>query len=178
MCESVDFFRQALEENGLDANVAHESDSIADTFYVSKNVAGETITFTTAIDNNPINGYSEEKRIAIAARNVADRFEKKLTEIFEWDGRRIRVQLYDEPEATCDYCKTSVGISPLNRLLSNSAELSVPQPIEIEEESVTTLLDDYSRLLLKMYLIGKLQEKCEPRCPNSRLSQSFYTNSS
>ena len=174
MCEAVNFFRQALAEQGLDANVTHESDEYTDTFYVSKDVAGEIMTFTTAIDNNYIGSYSEEKRIAIAARGVAEKFEDELTETFDWNGRHIRLQPYDEPEATCGSCGTTVELPPRTMMFAKSAELSAPQPMPVEDKTVLDSLDDHSRVLLKMYLIGKLREECEHYCPNSKYSTESF----
>jgi hypothetical protein len=172
MCEAVDFFGQALSEQGLDAKVAHESDEFNDTFYVSKNVNGETMTFTTSIDNNYLGKYTEEKRIAIAARGVVDKFEEKLTESFEWQGRRIEVMPYDEPEGRCANCGTVVELPSEPTLFPDSAELSAPQPTPVEEQTVLDSLNDHSRVVLKMYLIGKLREKCEQYCPNSKYNST------
>lgn len=171
MCEAVDFFRQALAEQGLDAEVAHESDEFTDTFYVSKNVAGETITYTTNVSHREQrdSNYSTEKQMAMAARNVAQKFEDRLTERFEWNGRCVIVRPHDEPEAHCRNCHASVELPPrAGQIFTPNAELSAPQPMPVEDETVLESLDAHSEVLLKMYLMGKLRESCEPHCPNSK----------
>jgi len=170
MCEAVDFFRQALAEQGLEANVAHESDEHTETFYVSKNVAGENLTITTNVSHREQHDgdYSTEKRMALAARTVADKFQEQLTETFEWNGRCVDIRPYDEPEASCRNCGATVALPPRGAIFAKSAELSAPQPMPVEDETVLESLDDHSRVLLKMYLMGKLREQCEEYCPNSK----------
>jgi hypothetical protein len=170
MCEAVDFFRQALAEQGLEANVAHESDDVFDKFYVSKEIAGETITYSTNVSHSIQNAdnNSAEKQIAMAARNVAQQFENHLTETFKWNKRCVDVLPYDEPEARCRNCGASVELPPRGSIFAQSAELSAPQPMPVEEQTVLESLDDHSRVLLKMYLMGKLREECDSYCPNSK----------
>lgn len=170
MCEAVDFFRQALAEQGLEAKIMHESDDYSHTFHVSKQIAGEDFTYTTNVSNRELydGDYSTEKRMAIAARAAAQEFHDKLTESFEWNGRRIIVRPYDEPEASCADCGATVELPSHNRMFAHSAELSAPQPCPVEEQTVLESLDDHSRVLLKMYLMGKLRERCESYCPNSK----------
>lgn len=170
MCEAVDFFRQALAEQGLEADVAHESDEHTETFYVSKNIAGENITYSTNVSHRERydGDYSTEKRMALAARNVARKFEDWLTESFQWNGRRVELRPYDEPEARCANCDTTVELPERSAIFAQSAELSAPQPKPVEETTVLESLDDHSRVLLKMYLMGKLREECDHYCPNSK----------
>jgi hypothetical protein len=163
MCEAVTTFRQALAEKGLDGDVAHESNETGDTFYVSKTVAGETLTFTTSIDNY-LGEHPIEKQIAMAANRVVNRFEELLTERLEWDGGAITVRPYDDPQATCRICGTTVELPEQVPIFSESAELSSPQPMPVQQKSVLGSLDNHSRVVLKMYLIGKLRRKCESDC--------------
>jgi len=170
MCEAVDFFRQALAEQGLDADVAHESDGFTDTFYVSKNIAGETITYTTSVSEN-IQACSDDggqKQLAIAARSARQYFDEYLTETLDWNGRHIKLRPYDEPEASCGNCGATVELPSRNRMFAHTAELSAPQPHPVEDTTVLESLDDHSRVVLKMYLVGKLREHCEQYCPNSK----------
>lgn len=174
MCEAVNFFRQALAEQGLDVDVTHESDGSTDTFYVSKNIAGETITYTTSVSET-IQAYSNddrEKQLAIAARSAEQYFDEYLTERLNWNGRHITLRPYDEPEASCGNCGATVKLPSRNRMFAHTAELSAPQPHPVEDETVLESLDDHSRVVLKMYLIGKLREECESYCPNSKASRT------
>lgn len=166
MCEPVSFFEQALDEQGLDAKITHHSNEYNDTFHVSKKIAGETVLFTTSINNNYLGECSQEKRIALAAENVAQKFRDVMTETIQWENKVIEISPYNEPTASCGVCGESVSLSshsPHNRLC---AELSNPQPTPIERESLIESLDAHSEVLLKMYLIGKLREVCKPSCPN------------
>jgi hypothetical protein len=167
MCEAVSFFEQALAEEGITGDVTHESDDCTDTFYTTKDIGTDTLTVTTNIDNSYTWDMPKEKRIAMAARNVSDKFQEFLTERFEWGGRCVEVLPYDEPEARCAVCGARVELPPRSKLFAQSAELSAPHPTPVEEQTVLDSLDDHSRVLLKMFLLGKLREACKPYCDNS-----------
>ena len=106
--------------------------------------------------------------MALEAREAAQQFNDWLTESFQWNGRRIELRPYDEPEAHCCNCSTTVELPERSAIFAQSAELSAPQPMPVEEQTVLESLDDHSRVLLKMYLMGKLREECDSYCPNSK----------
>lgn len=165
MCEAVDFFKKSLAEQGLDAEVSHESDDYSHTFYVTKHTASKNITMETDIPTPHRYGGTQslEKRVAMAARGVSKGIEKSLTETFEWNGRQVVLRPYDGAQATCGDCGASVGLPSSLTNLTHSAELSAPQPHPIEEGEVLASLDDYPHVLVKMYLLGKLQKTCTNR---------------
>jgi len=172
MCEAVDFFRQALAEQGLDADITYESDDHSHTFYARKNMAGDTITVTTDVPAVNTYGDLREKEIAMAARAVSEKMDEFLTEKIQCGDRSVTVRPYDEPQATCDVCGASATLPPSKQSLSMSAELSAPHPMPVDDESVLDSLDSHSRVLVKMYLLGRLREVCESSCPNST-TESF-----
>lgn len=175
MCEAVNLFRQALAEQGLDANVTHETDDHSHKFYVSKNMAGDTVTVTTNVSTKHLGDTcSTEKRMAMAARAVSNRLDEFFTESITWDDRRVTLRPYNEPEATCETCGATVELPSRNRIFARNAELSAPQPTPVENKTVLESLNDHSRVLLKMYLIGKLREACEQYCPNSNTSTESF----
>jgi hypothetical protein len=169
MCEAVDFFRQALAEEGLDGEVKHVSDEWNDKFCVTKQLGDDTITVTVDVDATSVaENYPRKKRIAIAARRVADEFEEYVTERFKWRGRSIEVRPYGEPEASCSTCGASVELPATSSHFTNSAEMSSPHPTPLNFERSLESMDDNSRVLLKMYLAGKLRVTCDYSCPNSK----------
>lgn len=175
MCEAVEFFRQSLDEQGLDAEITHESNGLTDTFHVSKEIAGEQVTYSTTVSTTPHD--STEKSMALSARNIADKFHEYMTDTFVWDGRRVEVSPYNEPEARCSVCGATVELPPKSSIFTRSAELSSPQPTPIDEQTVLESLDDYSRVLLKVYLIGRLRDTCDVSCPNSNKPKDLYRGS-
>lgn len=166
MCEPSEKFSKALEEQGLDAKVTKESSENTHTFYATKEIGNSTITLTTSIDVNYTGTYSDEKRIAIAARGVADKFKVKLTEKISCNGRNFQVKLFNDAEARCLNCGSSTKISSYSSMFEQSAEISLPQPKPVEQKTVIESLNSHSRVLLKLYLLGKLSTECE--CSNDR----------
>jgi hypothetical protein len=166
MCEAARLFKQALAERGLDASVAHESDEHTETFYIRKELqSGDTIGYTTTINTQKVETPAE-KQIALSARRIAKKYEEKLKERFDWQGRCVEVSVYDGPEAFCQSCGASVSLAPSSAMFRSSAELSAPQPIPVE--NALGSLDDYAFVLLKMYLLGKLRDECDQYCSNSK----------
>lgn len=170
MPDFAQFFEQALAEHGLDAKVVHDEDPTKDSFHVMKPLGDEKLTYSTAI-NMRINTNEDEirKQIVAEAREVAHQFEEYLTDTFEWDNRRVTVSAYEDGWAKCERCGTEVEMPDRQMpVFTEDAELSTPQPFPRDRESAIKNLDDGSRLLLKMYLVGRLRERCDPACPNSR----------
>lgn len=171
MCEAVDFFKQSLAEEGLDAEITSESTESTTTLYVSKNTLGgerhtishQFVTSFASVSPPP----TIEKRMAMQAREVAQQFDEWITETIFFDGRKITLKLYETPEATCELCNTTVGLSPRSMQKSHTGEMSVPQPMPLEEESIPASFDAHSQVMVKLYLIGKLRESCQSDCPNS-----------
>jgi hypothetical protein len=161
MCEAVEIFRQALAEQGLDADVTHELDGYTTTFYVSKQIGADNLTFTTSITDAHITDYSEGKRIALAARKVAEKFTEELTQTFEIRGTHIKVMPYDEPEAKCLRCERNFGLPEWTPTIQKTAELSSPKPIPVNRERRVNELSEHSRILLKLYLAGRANELCD-----------------
>jgi len=161
MCEPVETFSKALEEQGLDAKITHESLENSHEFHATKSVGNNTITITTSIDANYIGSYSTKKRIAIAARGVADAFEEKLTDKFPYNGKTFQVTLFDEPEVRCLSCDSTTTIPQHHKMFQQNAEISLPQPRPVEKKTVIGSLDSHSRISLKLYLLGKLSDECD-----------------
>jgi len=179
MSESVDIFRQALKEEGLDAEVTAEEDALTSntTFYVRKEIAGEMLQYAVRITpTEREHSDNIEKLIAMKASQVYDEFRQQLVNRFMFDNRAIEVSPYDEPYAECLYCDNRVELKKglqSTPIFANSAEMSTPQPVPKTWEQRLQSLDDNSRVLLKMYLIGKLRLRCEPDCPHSHYDRKI-----
>ena len=171
MPDFAKFFEQALLEHGVEARVVKDDDPTSDQFTVMKPVGDETLSYRTSI-NTRINTTDEQikKEIVHHARNVAGEFEEYLTDTFEWgDGRRATVSVHEGGWAKCEHCGNEVEIPQVPQMLfSEDAELSTPQPLPCDRESILNNLDDGSLLLLKMYLIGRLRERCAWDCQNQK----------
>lgn len=172
MSEAVKLFRQALSEEGLNADVSHESDNadMTETIYVSKTIGGEEYVYKTTITHKEIvNAGDTQKLMAMRARNVYQQFREHIEETLHWENRRLHFSPHDEPYATCAHCGTEVFLSEsrASPMFAKEAELSTPQPVPRSREEMVNDLDDNERVLLTMYLLGKLRHKCEPDCPNS-----------
>lgn len=170
MPDFASFFEQALAEHDIDAKVVEDDDPINDHFHVMKPIGDERLTYTTSI-NTRINTTPDEvrKQIVAEAREVARQFEEYLTDTFEWgEGRRVTVSAHEGGWAKCERCGNKVDVPQFpGMVFTEDAELSTPQPFPRDRESVLQNLDDQSRLLLKMYLIGRLRQTCGYDCPNN-----------
>lgn len=172
MPDFAQFFEQALAEYGIDATVRKGEDSMNDTFYIQKDIGGETFSYVTSI-NTTINTTPEQlrKQIAREARYVSDEIENKLVTRFDWGERHILVSPYEDGWAECEHCGTRVSIPEAGmQIMKQDAELSIPQPRPIDAQRALNNLDDGSRMLLKMYLIGRLRASCDERCPNNKFN--------
>jgi len=174
MCEAVDLFRQSLAEEGLDAEITAESTESTTTIHVSKRALGgdrytisQEFSISFRVESSSRNNPTIEKRMALTARRVAHQFDDWITETIFFDGRKITLKLYETPEATCELCNTTVGLCPQSMQKSNTGEMSVPQPVPLDSETVPSSFDSHSQVLIKLYLIGKLRESCKHDCPNS-----------
>jgi hypothetical protein len=167
MCEAVDSFRQALAEQGLDAEVAHQSDEYGHSFYVSKTIDGERYTYNTTLTEEQLAVSDIQKQIVMIAEKVARQMKEQMTECLEWDDRRVEIDPHDTPEAMCKRCGTDVMLDTPLRTFSQSGELSTPQPIPVNDETALDMLSEHGRVMLKIYLVGMLQDECPEYCPNS-----------
>jgi hypothetical protein len=174
MPDFAQFFEQALAEQGIDAQVVQDDDPTVDQFYIAKPIGDEKLTYTTTV-NTRINTTEDEirKEIVREARTVAQQFEEYLTDTFEWGkGRRVTVSAFEDGWAECGRCGNKIDIPDAANPVQfvEDAELSTPQPFPRDRESVLNNMDDGSRLLLKMYLIGRLRERCGYDCPNQKFN--------
>lgn len=176
MRDAVEFFEQALAEEGIDATVAREDDVTrqADTFYVMKSLGDEELTYQTSIAfgaqhrGDPNRTERLKKRLVQEAKRVAQEFEEYLTDTFEWDNRRVRVSPYEGGWAKCCACGTHVELPQIETIFTQDAELTTPQPHPRDTEQTISNLCKEKRLLLKMYLAGRLRERCDMHCANSK----------
>jgi len=172
MPDFAQFFEQALAEHDIDAQVVEDDDPMKDYFHIMKVIGDKKLTYTTTI-NTHINSTDEtvKKQIVKEAREVARQFEEYLTDTFEWGkGRRVQLSVYSEPWAECQRCGNKIQIPDKQHPIHfvEDAELSTPQPAPQSRESILSSMDGRARLLLKMYLIGRLRERCGYDCPNNK----------
>lgn len=181
MPDFAQFFEQALAEHGVDAKVLHREKPSDDTFTIVKKIGNEKLSYRTTI-NTRINVTEDEikKEIASSARKVADKIEKHLTEKFVWNGNAVIVSTYEDGWAECQQCRERVELP--NRAMGaisfeRDAELSTPQPLPKDRESRLNDMDDQSRLLLKIYLIGRLRRSCGHDCSTNWLNNTEKSDS-
>jgi hypothetical protein len=165
MCETAQFFEDALAENGLDnATVAvNTDDAFNKTVHVRKDIGGEPYAISTTISAHRLSEDRKEKTLALEAREVFEKFRDEMTELFERDGHYIRVNPYDEPEATCKECGETARLPEKISVpaFQESAELSTPVPMPRNRQETINSFDEYERTLVKLYLVGKLNRDCD-----------------
>ena len=169
MNEVKDFFEEALKEAGVkNASVFHESNSgLVDTLYVTKEVRGEDLSYKVAVPTEM--GMNRiKKELALHADKIKKEFDEHLVTQFNWDNRYINVSQYNGGWAECQHCGTRVDAPRTEYLVSSGEELSDPFPVSRDITYGVKNMNDLQENALKLYLIGRLREKCKPGCPNSK----------
>ncbi len=166
MAAVKELFKDSLKEQGIsDFSVSvHSSASMCDTITVRKQIGKETYNFSTTVSYHRIQQNEKQKVIAMQAREVADKINEEMHDVFSIGITRIRVNPYNEPSATCLHCGTEVGLprdfESSNQLFTDNAELSIPKPIPRNRQETINSFDGFERLVLKLYLIGKVEREC------------------
>lgn len=175
--DAVLFFEQCLREEGLkDVDVAHatEHDTLAEKFYVRKQIGTEQLAYQFTFDperfdtDNSTNTVDlAKKRLAKRAEEVAREFKDHMVDVFEWDGRAVEVSTLNGGWAQCRLCNTRVRFQRQpSHVFSEDAELSTPHPRPRETERAVNELSGREEVLFKLYLVGQLRERCDQTCPN------------
>lgn len=165
------FLRQSIAENGVDVDtVSVEDDKMTHTTKVctAKEIGGEKYHHQLSLTEESITNYSSlEQLLALHAEEIARSFKETMVDILSVGERRIRVCPYDGGWVKCERCGAYTELTAPRSFVEH-AELGVPSPIPRDPEEFTSELGDWERLVLKMYLLGKLRTKCDKTCPNCR----------
>lgn len=173
MRDPAQFLEKSLSEHGMSVDtISHESDVHRDIFYISKTIAGEKYSMQFGITEEAQHVESLEKQIAMNAQRVANEFKGEMVDTVKIGYRCIRLCPYDNGWAECLECGTRVEF-PENRSgpFAMDAELSTPQPYPLSREQSIESLSPKQRVSLKMYLAGRLRDRCDHDCQNSRLDR-------
>lgn len=173
MCEIENFFEQALAEVGVDATVFRQNDhdSFSESFFVTKRLGDESLSYKVDIDKTGLDLHGERdvlrSIIAQRAREVKKAFDEELSEKILVNECSIIISPYNGGWAECRRCGERIE-GELRRSGSiHMAEQSFPQPDYSFDRKPLENPAKSTRLLLRLYLVGKLRRACPPNCPNS-----------
>lgn len=174
MRNEAQFLEESLKENGVTVdNIIKERDdsTYVDRFTVIKEVGDEQYTYQTGITDEARVANDPKKLLAMHADSISKEFQNLIVETFNFDGRHIEVSPYDEPWAECAICGNRVELSEQTMTpFITDAELTTPQPVPQDLQSMVNELSEQKRILLELYLLGELRTSCDDSCPNARFS--------
>lgn len=170
----ADFLHTVLDEYELDFEVekVRNPQRKVNEYYVIYESGSESHTSGFCATDEMMHEFDEEalkKHMITSAESAVRQIEDTISETFNWGGRSV--QLYEgEAFARCTQCnaRTSVDIGSFTPKVTFSAETSTPHPMPRSRENRLSAAPDFSRAVLKLYLIGKLREECYVHCPNKR----------
>jgi hypothetical protein len=155
-------FTDALEEEGLDADVSHSTNhaKLREEFTVTKSINGETVKSRRTLTFDPSMDEAERKKIiAIEAGTVARSFRDRYTERLEWGDNVVEFDAKSTYTARCMQCGSEVCVDDLRDTTAavSIAESTVPNPIPPDYESLSTLKK-------QLALLALLRDECDPIC--------------
>jgi len=159
----AEIFRDALKEEGLNAEVKHwfEPSRMADNFKISKTINGEDESVVRSMTFHGDTSDEEvTQRIAYEAAEVARAFDDYLTERVEWGEKAVRFDMKEGYTIQCFRCGAEADLDDLPQRTPMMAETAVPNP-------TYNTIDSLSDLKIKMTLQAMLKDECDPMCPNS-----------
>jgi hypothetical protein len=164
----VDIFREAIEEQGLDAEVTHYTDQKmqADVFRVSKEINGRERHFEAVMtfrEQEQVNNIAQH--IAMNADNIVRNFNELLTEHVSWNDKAVVFDTKEGHSIECKRCGAEASMDDLNQSSLSMSETAVPQPVTYTE------FDNLPPATIRMTLHALLRDECDSVCPNS--TESF-----
>lgn len=122
--------------------------------------------FSAPDEENEYHDITIQKNITLNAESAAVQFNKELRTTFDCNNVKADVSMYDGGWAKCKYCGTEVELPPpkVDKLFSQDAELSTPHPMPKEPDNYVSDMDGHQEVLLKLYLIGRMKQKCDRMC--------------
>jgi len=175
MSDLTSFFENALAERGVDARVTDNDSSADKARYLVNPIDDRPLVHHISIDTRGATRDEIKKEIAHRALHVAQNFKGRFANTFRWGDRKsVTTSPYDGGWAECNRCETRVEIPSGvdSAAFIEDAELSTPQPSPRDHESALSSIDDFHHSVVKMYLVGRLRERCDTDCPNSEQNTS------
>jgi len=152
-----------------DIITTYESTASCTHVYVKKTINGEKFRAGFTLTDEILT-VSQDLRKVVShnADKIVKEIYNEVSEIYEWknqtygDNVQISVRTCDELSARCEYCNKKIEISPerVSPLFKKNAELSTPNPVPVEVNSLTENLSNRQEVLLRMYLIGRARDSC------------------
>jgi len=156
------------EHDVKDVEVMQSSnhETIGDKITVIKKLGDKKLGYSFEIPETSIDERSRQKEITLQAEKAAVKFNQEIRTAFKWNDVKADVSMYDGGWAKCKYCGTEVEFPPpkMSKLFSQDAELSTPHPTPKEPDSYVSDMDGHQKVLLRMYLIGRMKQQCDLMC--------------